>query len=324
MVSAGDENRCFWHSKLLLGIFLILPIHQVLPLQTGTSAAKRDAQPTASVVGNLRWHKFRSRVFNNTRLLRVLLPPGYDQPENQAQRYPVLYLNDGQNLFDARTSVSNPLEWEVDETVARLLRERAIEPLIVVGIDNAGKRLRPKEYLPYQDSYLQPPEPNPQGKKYPDFLIEEVIPFINSRYRTRTGAENTGLGGSSYGATIALFTVIARPGVFGRLLLESPSLYISDQQLLEDSRRCRQWPDRVYLGVGTRETSREDWNQAAVEDVRELERIVRQAGLGDDRLLVYVDEGAEHNEATWARRFPVALKFLFGRKASSAVGGRHR
>ncbi len=148
------------------------------------------------------------------------------------------------------------------------------------------------------------------------------MPFINSLYRTEAGPEHTGLGGSSYGATIALYTVIARPGVFGRLLLESPALYVSDNQLLRDSRQCEQWPGRIYLGVGTSETDREEWNQEAVQQIRDLQSILGQAGLGPDRLRVFIEEGAKHDERAWAGRFPVALQFLFG-KPRSRSGGRN-
>jgi predicted alpha/beta superfamily hydrolase len=273
---------------LVIQFTLIAPNHQP-GVTSGLSSE-------SSVVGALRIHPFTSRVFGNTRMLRVLLPPGYDDETNQIRRYPVLYLNDGQNLFDVNTSILSSLEWQVD----------TIEPLIVVGIDNAGKRLRPREYLPYVDSYLQPPEPNPQGKKYPDFLIEEVMPFINATYRTKVGPENTGLGGSSYGGAVALHTVIARPGVVGRLLLESPSI-------IRDSQNCKRWPARVYLAIGTNEAGREDWNAEAVALVRELGRVLQEAGLGEDRLKVRIDEGATHGEGAWANRLPGALEFLLGK-----------
>jgi predicted alpha/beta superfamily hydrolase len=102
-----------------------------------------------------------------------------------------------------------------------------------------------------------------------------------------------------------------RPGVFGRLLLESPSLFISNRQLLKSSRVFRQWPAKIFLGIGTREAGSEDGDQQAVEDVRELEHILRRAGLKEDRLLVKIEEGATHNEIEWAKRFPEALTFLF-------------
>jgi predicted alpha/beta superfamily hydrolase len=103
-----------------------------------------------------------------------------------------------------------------------------------------------------------------------------------------------------------------RPSFFGRLLLESPSLSISNRQLLKVTRAFRQWPEKVFMAVGTAETGREDRDQQVVDDVRELEHLLRRAGLRDERLRVKIDEGASHSETEWAKRFPDALEFLFG------------
>ena len=270
-----------------------------------------------SVAGDLRLHVFNSAVFGNTRTLRVLVPTGYDNLDNRSVRYPVLYLNDGQNLFDAETSQSSS-EWCVDETVNVFIRETG-NALIVVGIDNIGKSERGNEYLPFEDVYLSPPIPDPQGSKYPDFLTAEVMPFIDSRYRTLTGPENTALGGSSYGALIALYAGIRHPDKIGRLLLESPSLYVSEGAILEQCRDVSCWPRRLYIGIGTNEAGTEDCdqdndiNREAVADVSELERILRSAGLNNDRILVVYDECAVHSESAWAERFPRALRFVFGK-----------
>jgi enterochelin esterase-like enzyme len=268
-----------------------------------------------SVVGDLRLHQFESHIFGNTRMLRVWLPPEYDDPVNLLRYYPVFYLNDGQNLFD-RGSAYTGVEWQVDETADRLIREKAIPPMILVGIDNAQKD-RPKEYLSYRS--LNPPQLRPQGKRYPDFLINEVMPFLYERYRIGRGPENTGLGGSSLGAIISLYTVTDRPGVFGRLLLESPSLFISNRQLLKHSLAVRQWPERIVLAIGTRESGNEERDKEIVDDVRELGHILRRAGLGEERLQVKIDGGATHSEGDWARRFPGALKFLFEAKKNQAM-----
>lgn len=93
--------------------------------------------------------------------------------------------------------------------------------------------------------------------------------------------------------------------------MESPSLFVSNRRVLKYSRYFKQWPDRVYLGIGTKESGREDKDQQFVNDLRELEQIMRRSGLGDDRLRVWIDEGASHNEGEWAKRFPEALAFLF-------------
>jgi enterochelin esterase-like enzyme len=263
--------------------------------------------PHTSAVGDLRFHDFKSRVFRNTRLLRVWVPPGYAEPGN-THRYPVFYLNDAQNLFDPATAFAG-VDWQVDETVDRLVREQKVPPMLVVGIDNTGVQ-RIKEFIPYIT--LHPRVLRPRGKKYPQFLVREVMPFIAKNYRVASGPENTGLGGSSLGGLISLYTAMAAPGVFGKLLVESPSLFIAGHQVVQESRRHFDWPRKIFLGIGNRETGRDERNQRLVEDVRDLERVLRHAGLGEDRLRVRIGEGATHSEGAWADRFPEAVEFLFG------------
>jgi predicted alpha/beta superfamily hydrolase len=261
-----------------------------------------------NATGELRLYEFYSRIFHNTRFLRVWLPPGYDDPANAGRRYPVLYLNDGQNLFEASISFTG-VEWSVDETADRLIREGAIPPLIVVGIDNAGKN-RLREYMPHRS--LHPILLRGLGSRYPNFLTKEVMPFVARHYRVGDGPENTGLGGSSLGSLIALYTAATKPGLIGRLLLESPSLWASNRQMIRASREIKLWPDRVFLATGTAEAGREDRDRSMVDDVRELAGIFRRGGLDEKRLRLVVEEGATHHESAWARRFPEALRFLFG------------
>jgi predicted alpha/beta superfamily hydrolase len=264
-----------------------------------------------SVIGDLRLHEFESRIFRNRRRLRVWVPPGYHHPGNRDRHYPVLYLNDGQNLFDRATAYIG-VDWQVDETANRLIQEDKIPPMIFVGIDNAQKE-RAKEYLPYRS--LHPAVLRPQGIDYPGFLVTEVMPFVEQMYRIGRGPENTGLGGSSLGAVISLYTAMARPGIFGRLLLESPSLYISNRRLLRQARRFRSWPARIFMAIGTKESGRAERDREVVDDVCHLKRVFERAGLGRDRLLVKIDAGATHSESEWAKRFPEALQFLFGTRS---------
>jgi predicted alpha/beta superfamily hydrolase len=272
------------------------------------SAPALDFIRGESATGDLRLHEFRSRIFRNTRFVRVWLPPGYDDAINAGRKYPVFYLNDGQNLFEASIAFGG-VEWQVDETADRLIREGAIPPIIIVGLDHAGKN-RIREYMPYRSLY--PMLLTGQGSRYPDFLTKEIMPFVARNYRVANGPENTGLGGSSLGGLIALHTAITRPGLIGRLLLESPSLWASNRRIIAASREVKQWPERVDLAIGTSETGREDRSRSVVDDVRELDAILRRAGLGDRRLRLVVEESAGHNETSWARRFPDALRFLFG------------
>jgi predicted alpha/beta superfamily hydrolase len=258
--------------------------------------------------GDLRLHEFTSRLFRNTRFVRVWLPPGYDDPVNASRHYPALYLNDGQNLFESSTAFGG-VEWGVDETADRLIREGVVPPMIVVGIDNTGKN-RIHEYMPHRS--LHPKILRALGRYYPDFLMKEVMPFVEMTYRVATNPESTGIGGSSLGALIALYTVMVRPGVFGRLLLESPSLWASNRQAIKDARLVRIWPERMFLAAGTAEAGNAERSRSVVDDLRELGAILRRAVLSERRLRLVVAEGAGHTESAWGERFPEALKFLYG------------
>ena len=275
------------------------------------------------VVGDLRLEKFTSKVFANTRFLRVLLPAGYDDRKNSAKRYPVLYMADGQNVFDPATSVFGPSEWRVDETIALLVKEGRIPPMIVVGVDDAGATARAHEYLPWPDTINARRIPSydalPQGRQYPQFLIDEVMTYVNARYRTAHDAAHTGIGGSSYGGLISAYTMLARPGVFGRVLIESPTLQIYDNQLLRMLTNAHELPSRIYLGIGTNEDSAPgcDPNASALpkDDMmsafQQAASLLRGAGLDSSRLRVVIEPCATHTHAAWAARLPAALSFLF-------------
>jgi enterochelin esterase-like enzyme len=281
---------------------------KIQKIKNGAGAVSEGVR-ASGVAGDLRLHEFRSRIFRNTRFLRVWLPPGYNDAENEGQHYPVLYLNDGQNLFEAATSFTG-IEWQVDETAERLIREGAVPPMIIVGMDNAT-RDRIREYMPHRS--MHPMMLRVQGRYYPDFLMKEVMPFVERNYRVATGPENTGLGGSSLGALIALYTAMARPGAIGRLLLESPSLWAAGRQLIRDSREVRIWPERIFLAAGTAEAGSAERSRTVVDDVRELAAILRRAVLSEKRLRLVIKDGAGHDESAWAERFPEALQFLFAR-----------
>ena len=210
----------------------------------------RAADCKSTVSGDLRIHPLASKIFNNTRSIRVLLPPGYGAAENSSKRYPVLYMLDGQNLFDACLSDVSHAEWQVDETVYRLIREKAIPEMIVVGIDHAGAK-RAYEFLPYRDS-INPDMEEPAGKRFPDFLATEVMPFVNGQYRTLTGHDNTALGGSSYGGVATLYALMARPQTFGYGLIESPSIWVGMGQLIRDTSPLVAFPRKVFMAIRQR------------------------------------------------------------------------
>jgi predicted alpha/beta superfamily hydrolase len=282
-----------------------------------------------AVDGDLRLLPFTSATFDNSRILRVLLPSGYDLPANRDRRYPVLYLNDGQNLFDAATSTFTGREWRVDETVQALVAAGRIPPLIVVGIDHAGRRARFHEYFPYPDRFLEPPDPRPHGKSYPAFLADEVVPYVERSYRADRNPSRRGIGGSSAGALAAIYAVVKRPGVFGRLLVESPSIYVDGAHVLKDAAAVRAWPQRIALGAGTAEGGQTACDPNAttpsepevVTDLRQFARLLGDAGVGAERIRLTVVSCATHDENAWAARLPDALTFLYAPDVPRAPPG---
>ena len=251
-------------------------------------------------------HVIESRHLAAARRITVLRPRRRDGPA--VDRFPVLYLNDGQNLFDPARAFAG-VTWDVQEAVNRLVRRRVIPPLIVVGIDH-GEALRGREYLPVDDD-RNPAARGPLGRQYAEFVVTEVVPFVERLYPAARGPAQRGFGGSSYGAVAALYTSLLWPGTFGRLLLESPSLYVGNRFLLRKARSVARWPARVYLGVGTAEAGHAARDRETVDNVRRLEAILRGSGFGPRRLQVVVEEGGRHSETHWARRLPGALQFLF-------------
>ena len=233
----------------------------------------------------------------------VWLPPGYDAPENKDRRYPVLYLQDGQNLFEQHPGI--PAEWKADETAAELIRSGEIEPLIIVSIPNAGAA-RISEYSPVE--LLNGVEP--RGGEYVRYLVGEVVPRVDRAFRTKTGPENTAVGGSSLGGIIALEAATEHPDVFGMALAESPSLVLRDWAAMRRLMGKQEWPRRLYIGMGGRESNDDaNRNAAHVKAARDLENLAKNKGVAGTHLMI--DPDAVHNEDAWAERLPAALRFLF-------------
>ncbi|MFH1689840.1 MAG: alpha/beta hydrolase-fold protein [Candidatus Eisenbacteria bacterium] len=262
-----------------------------------------------TVVGDIRHHEdFSSTALGNTRSVLVYLPPGYDEDEDQ--RYPVLYMHDGQNLFDAETSFIG-VEWSVDETLERMIGEKRVRPLIVVGIYNTGER--EFEYTPTQDAG--------RGKgggasRYADFIVDELKPYIDATYRTMPGREHTGIMGSSLGGIASLYIAWTHPDVFSRVGAMSTAYWWSNSQILTMLAGTSPPPGvRVWLDMGTAEdTSDKNWDKVPdiIEQHRRARNILMKKGLQIPRNLRYIeDEGAIHNERAWASRFPQAVEFLF-------------
>lgn len=235
----------------------------------------------------------------------VWLPPGYGADPGRA--YPVLYLLDGQNVFEA--APGTPGEWGADETAQRLVSEGAVEPLVIVAVPHAGAA-RVSEYLPVPA--LEGVEP--AAGAFLEFLAREVMPRVERAFRVRTDREGRGIGGSSLGGVFAVYAAAERPDLFGRLLVESPTpMGAAHDQWLRVLRGAKRWPGRVFIGVGGREQAVAEGAGAprsVVAAAREIELVLRSsAGSPDVRFVV--EPEAEHDEAAWAGRFPDALRHLY-------------
>jgi predicted alpha/beta superfamily hydrolase len=265
----------------------------------------------STVSGDLRLHTLKSTIFSNERTIRVLLPPGYDDAVNKERRYPVLYMLDGQNLFDACLSDVSHHEWSVDETAQQLIAGKRMPSLIVVGVDHAGKD-RAHEYLPYKDFVGNPDMDEPAGKLFPDFMTREVMPLVDGQYRTLPGQPNTGIGGSSYGGVATLYALLAKPGTFGYGLIESPSMFIGMGQLVRDTSPLVALPVKVFMAFGGKESSDPVISEKMIGLVRLVETSFRAAGYDESNFRFVLDPDAVHTEAAWEERLPGALTFLFG------------
>jgi predicted alpha/beta superfamily hydrolase len=268
--------------------------------------ASRFSMPKHTLTGNINRHRgFPSKILGNRRDVLVYLPRGYRRLSRR--HYPVLYLHDGQNVFDAATSFSG-VEWGVDESAERLIKENLIEPLIVVAVANTGEQ-RIDEYAPTRGVIDAKAKRKKRSKglarTYGQFLIEELKPYIDRKYRTKPDAEFTGLGGSSLGGLATLAIGILYPQAFRRLMVMSPSIWWDDFAIyrLVDSIEEKP-PLRIWLDTGTAEPG---WEQA-----RELLKRLVEKGWEIPKDLQYMEaQSGDHSEAAWAARVKPALQFLF-------------
>jgi predicted alpha/beta superfamily hydrolase len=251
-----------------------------------------------NIVGNIRrLDQVYSPELGNRRDVHVYLPPSY---ASSGRHYPVVYMHDGQNLFDHEMSFAG--EWGVDDTMERIAHE-GVEA-IVVGVPNMGGE-RTAEYSPYADPRLG----GGRGDAYVRFLTDTLKPLIDAQFRTRREAEHTGLAGSSMGGLISLYGFLRRPDIFGFAGVMSPSLWFGRGAVFADVHDLPAWHGRLYIDTGTGE------GRGQVRQTREMVRVLRRKARSPRQQLRYVeDRGAGHNEAAWAARFERAIRWLVPRR----------
>jgi predicted alpha/beta superfamily hydrolase len=234
----------------------------------------------------------QSSELGNSRDLVVWLPPAYGRSE---RRYPVIYMHDGQNLFDPRTSYAEP--WRVDKAMDRAAHRSA--EAIVVGIPNMGLD-RIDEYSPFVDARAG----GGKGDRYLDWVIGTVKPLVDDRFRTRPERAYTGMAGSSMGGLITLYAYLREPSVFGFVGVLSPSLWFAGRAIFSTLAESPHVPGRIYLDVGARE------GRLALDDARRMRDSLIEKGYTGSELRWVEDPRGSHNEVDWGRRFTGAVTFL--------------
>jgi predicted alpha/beta superfamily hydrolase len=251
----------------------------------------------------LRLHRsFRSHHLPDARDLIIYLPPGYEDEPQRA--YPVLYMQDGQNLFDPDTSFIKGRTWEMREQADELIESGEVEPLIIVGIYNTGDR-RLAEYTHERDWQRGGGE----AWRYGMLVTEDLMPWIARRYRVRSDRGSTGLGGSSLGGLVTLYLGLRYAHHFGKLAVLSPSVWWNHKSILGylNERAPQIWErPRLWLDVGEREGHR------TLRDAEMLARRLKANGWipGETLHFERVPDGT-HDEPSWARRVSPMLRFLF-------------
>lgn len=241
---------------------------------------------------------------NRERRIWIYLPPNYDTAK---KTYPVIYMHDGQNLFDNRTSYSG--EWEVDETLNRLFKEKGFE-LIVIGIDNGGSR-RLDEYSPWKNNKYGGGE----GSAYVDFIVQTLKPYVDKNYRTKLDNKNTAIMGSSMGGLISYYAGSKYPKVFSKIGVFSPSFWFSNESFSYAKTHGKLKKNKMYFLAGDREGSNDGFveiNQT-VQDMNKVIKILKQEGFDSDKIFTKVVPGGEHNEKLWRENFGEAILWLFNK-----------
>jgi predicted alpha/beta superfamily hydrolase len=264
---------------------------------TTASCSKNSAPSTAQANVSILSEKLAMPGLNRTRQLRLYLPPGY---ANTDKRYPVLYMHDAQNLFDAATSYAG--EWGVDETLNALAKAGKLE-LIVVGIDN-GESKRMTELNPWPNA-----EFGSEGKAYAEFIVNVVKPYIDQHYRSKPDRLNTAIMGSSMGGLISHYAINQYPQVFSKAGIYSSSYWVSSASLQFIATHPAARDARLYLATGEKESD------SQVPDAQTAFAEILKAGHPRENASLKIVAGAEHNEKFWREDFAQAVLWLFADQA---------
>lgn len=237
---------------------------------------------------------------NEERTIRIWLPEDYDA-NNKDKKYPVLYMHDGQNLFDDATSFCG--EWGIDETITDFMKNNGYEGTIVVGIDNSDYR-EPEMKPTWDDKYCL-------ADRYSDFINNKVKSYVDSNYNTLTDRANTGIGGSSMGGLISFYMGLKHPEIFGYEVCFSPAFcFVTEEQVknyMEINNIRNKVNPKIYMYCGGSELDNELYGF-----VEPMKKLMVDNGYDSNSIATCIDMVQVHNEGAWRQYFPQAYKWLVG------------
>ncbi|MBO2007744.1 alpha/beta hydrolase-fold protein [Hymenobacter negativus] len=307
-VEVDDKNRAIANRKADLANAGAVQ-HRVLAWddQSGGVAAPRPHTATSQV--HVLAMEFAMPQLGRQRRILIYLPADY--AKQPARRYPVLYLHDGQNVFDEATSFGG--EWGVDETLDKLRQTgQDATGSIVVAINN-GNEFRSDEYIPWPSTALKDqPHQGGQGGAYVDFLAQILKPYVDAHYRTQPDAAHTGVAGSSLGGLISVYAALKYPKVFGEVGVFSPAFWVCNDSLRAFAKTHPAAPTaRFYFVCGPKES------ETMLPLMTQWRDELLAEGVPARNLAFHAPADGEHREWFWQREFPAAYQFLFGPAAKA-------
>lgn len=248
-------------------------------------------QHTATAQVHIISDRFDIQQLGRQRRIWIYLPKDYTSSK---KKYPVIYMQDGQNLFDEYYSGYG--EWGIDELLDKVPPQKEC---IVVGIDHGGE-YRITEYDPYDSKYGKG-----RGADYVDFLVKTLKPYIDTHYKTKAGTKYTAIAGSSMGALISMYATLKYPGVFGNAGIFSPAFWIAPEIYEQAKQKQQGNKTRFYFVCGDAES------ENMVADMKKMATIVQEKGIKPQSSPVVIIKGASHNEKQWRGDWPDFYKWLF-------------